>query len=234
MISLEKAVIARLSKAGKKFEVLVDPDKALEMKSGKEFPLDDIVASMEIFEDSKKGKRASEEETNIAFGTTDPQIIIKTIIKEGDVQLTTEQRNRMLEEKKKSIANIISKRGVNPQTNVPHPIDRVLRAMDEVKVKIDLEKRTEEQIDRIQKEIQVILPIKFEKVQLAIKIPPQFAAKSTSIIRSFGSLLKEEWGSDGSYIALIEVAAGIQQEIFDRLNSLTHGQVEVKIVKKGD
>lgn len=234
MISLEKAVIARLSKSGKKFEVLVDPDKALEMKSGKEFPLDDIVASMEIFEDSKKGERASEAEVNTAFGTTDPQIIIKTIIKEGDVQLTTEQRNRMLEEKKRSIANIISKRGVNPQTNVPHPIDRVIRAMDEVKVKIDLEKRTEEQIERIQKEIQVILPIKFEKVQLAIKIPPQFAAKSTSIIRSFGSLLKEEWGSDGSFIALIEVAAGIQQEIFDRLNSLTHGQVEVKIVKKGD
>ena len=142
MISLEKAVIARLSKSGKKFEVLVDPDKALEMKSGKEFPLDDIVASMEIFEDSKKGERASEEEINVAFGTTDTQIIIKTIIKEGDVQLTTEQRNRMLEEKKRSIANIISKRGVNPQTNVPHPIDRVIRAMDEVKVKIDLEKRT--------------------------------------------------------------------------------------------
>jgi ribosome maturation protein SDO1 len=234
MISLEKAVIARLSKGGKKFEVLVDPDKALEMKAGKDFPLDDFAASMEIFEDSKKGKRASDEDINSVFGTTDPEIIIKKIVKEGDVQLTTDQRNTMLEEKTKAIASIISKRGVNPQTNLPHPLERVLRAMKQAKVKIDLEKRTEEQLKRVQKEIQTILPLKFEKVQLAIKIPPQFAAKSSSIIRNFGSLLKEEWASDGSYIALIQVPAAIQQEIYDRLNSLTHGQVELKIVKKGD
>ncbi len=99
MISLEKAVIAKLSKGGKKFEVLVDPDKALEIKSGKEFPLDDIAASTEIFEDSKKGLRASDEDINAVFGTVDPQIIINKIIKEGEVQLTTEQRIRMLEEK---------------------------------------------------------------------------------------------------------------------------------------
>jgi len=47
-------------------------------------------------------------------------------------------------------------------------------------------------------------------------------------------LLKEEWKSDGSYLCLIEIPAGIQQDVYDRLNSLTHGQVEVKIVKKGD
>jgi ribosome maturation protein SDO1 len=231
MISLEKAVIARLNKSGKRFEVLVDPVKALEIKAGKDFPLDDIAASTEIFEDSKKGLRASEEDINSVFGTNNPEAIIKIIIKDGDVQLTTEQRNQMIEEKTKAIANIISRRGVNPQTNLPHPMERILRAMQEAKVKVDLEKRTEEQIERIQREIQIILPIKFEKVKLAIKIPPQFAGKCSSVIRSFGSLSKEEWASDGSYISLIEVSAGIQQEIYDRLNSLTHGQVEVKVVK---
>lgn len=231
MISLEKAVIARLSKSGEKFEVLVDPVKAVEFRMGKEVLLDDLVASMEIFEDSKKGDRASEEKVNSIFGTTNPEKVIRVIVKEGEVQLTTEQRNQMLEEKKKAIVNIIAKRGVNPQTNLPHPPDRIMRAMDEAKVKVELEKRTEEQVERIVKEISSIIPIKFEKIRMAIKIPAEFAARSSSIIRSFGSLLKEEWAGDGSLLSMIEIPAGMQQDVIDRLNSLTHGQVEVKIIK---
>jgi ribosome maturation protein SDO1 len=234
MISVEKAVIARLTKSGERFEILVDPEKALEIKMGKDFDLDEFLASQEIFEDAKKGLRSSEEKLNKAFGTTDREVIVKRIIKEGDVQITTEQRKKMIDEKTKAIANIISKRGVNPQTGVPHPPDRVLRAMEEAKVKVDLEKRVEEQIDSVVKSIQTIIPIKFERVQIAIKVPPSFARKAANMIRNFGSLLKEEWKSDGSYLCLIEIPAGIQQDVYDRLNSLTHGQVEVKIIKKGD
>lgn len=234
MISLEKAVIAKLIKSGEKFEILVDPEKALKVKSGKDVPLEELIASEEIYEDSKKGLRSSDEKINKVFGTNDLNIIVKRIIREGDVQITTEQRKQMLEEKKKAIVNIISKRGVNPQTGLPHPPDRILRAMDEAKVRIDLEKRIEEQIDSVLESIQKVIPIKFEKIQIAIKVPPSFAGKASNIIRNFGTLLKEEWSKDGSYVCLIEIAAGIQQEIYDRLNSLTHGQVEVKIVKKGD
>jgi len=232
VISLEKAVIARLIKSGVKFEILVDPEKSIELKTGKDISLDDLLASEEIFEDSKKGLRSSNESINKAFGTNDLNVVVKTIIKDGEVQITTEQRKKMLDEKTKAIVNIISKRGVNPQTNLPHPPDRILRAMEQAKVRIDLEKRVEEQIDNVLKGIQTIIPIKFEKIQIAIKVPPSFAGKAPSIIRSFGSLIKEQWASDGSYISLIEIPAGIQQEVYDRLNNLTHGQVEVKVVKK--
>lgn len=232
MISVEKAVTARLVKAGQKFEILVDPDKALEVKMGKDVPLDSLIASEEVYEDVKKGTRASSESINKTFGTNDMKIISAKIIKEGEVQLTTDQRRQMLEEKTKAIASTISKRAINPQNNLPHPMDRILRAMDEAKVKIDLDKRVEEQIDSTINEIQKIMPIKIERIQLAIKIPSSFAGKAGNIIRSFGTLLKEEWASDGSLISLIEIPAGIQQEVYDRLNNLTRGQVEVKIVKK--
>ena len=232
MISVEKAVIAKLVKFGEKFEILVDPDKALEVRTGKDVPLDDLVASDEVYEDVKKGLRASNENINKAFGTNDITVVAKKIIKEGEVQLTTEQRRQMIDDKTKAIASLISKRGINPQTNLPHPMDRILRAMDEANVKVDLEKRVEEQLESVINSIQRILPIKIEKIQLAIKIPPTFAGKAGNIIRSFGTLLKEEWASDGSLISLIEIPAGIQQEVYDRLNNLTHGQVEVKIVKK--
>ena len=232
MISVEKAVIARLTKSGEKFEILVDPEKAMDLKTGKEVDLEDLLASREIYEDAKKGLRTSNENINKVFGTNDLEKIVHTIIKEGEVQITTEQRKGMLEEKTRAIANIIAKRGVNPQTGLPHPAERILRAMEQAKIRVDLERRVEEQIDDILKTIQTIIPIKFERIQIAIKIPPSFAGKASNVVRSFGTLLKDEWAKDGSYVCLIEIPAGIQQEIYDRLNTLTHGQVEVKIVKK--
>jgi ribosome maturation protein SDO1 len=232
VISVEKAVIARLIKSGEKFEILVDPEKAMNFKTGKEVPLEELIASEEIFEDAKKGTRVAGEKINKTFGTNDLNIIAKRIVKEGDVQITTEQRKQMLDEKTKAIATLISKRGVNPQSGIPHPTDRVLRAMEQAKVRIDLNKSVEEQLESVLEEIQKIIPIRFEKIQIAIKIPPSFAGRASSVVRSLGALQKEEWAHDGSYVCLLEIPAGIQPEVYDRLNNLTHGQVEVKVIKK--
>ena len=46
MISLDKAVIARLEKFGSRFEVLVDPDAALLISSGKfDGNIEDVIAA---------------------------------------------------------------------------------------------------------------------------------------------------------------------------------------------
>jgi ribosome maturation protein SDO1 len=232
MISVEKAVIAKLNKTGLRFEILVDPVKAMDIKTGKEVPLEELLASEDIFEDSSKGLRASGANINKIFGTNDIAKIANIIVKDGDVQITTDQRRAMLEEKTKAIASIISKRGVNPQTGMPHPTDRVLRAMEQSKVRIDLERRTEDQIDGVVEKLQPIIPIKFEKMQIAIKVPPSFAGKVSNIIRSLGTMIRDEWAGDGSYISVIEIPSGMQPEVYARLNDLTHGQVEVKVVKK--
>ena len=231
-ISVEKAVIAKLTKGGKKFEILVDPEKALELKSGKEISIEDLLAAPEIYEDVGKGKRAGDSDVNKTFGTNDIKIISKKIVRDGEVQITTEQRKKMMEDKIKKIADIITKRGVNPQTNVPHPPERILKVIEQSKVKIDPGKRAEEQIDAILKEIQKIIPIKFEKIQIAIKVSAQYAGKTASTMRSMGTLIREEWKADGSYVCLLELAAGLQQELYDKLNNITHGDNEVNIIKK--
>lgn len=231
-ISVDKAVIARIVKGGEKFEILVDPIKALEVKMGKEVSLDDLLASNEIYEDSKKGLRAAGDKINKAFGSNDLKIISKKIIKDGDVQLTTEQRNQMIEENRKKIASIISRRGVNPQTGLPHPVDRVARAMEQTRIKVVLEKSAEEQVDAMLKAIQPIIPIRFEKLQIGIKVPPEFASRASGIVRNLGSVIREEWKSDGSYICALEIPAGMQQDVYDKINNLTHGKNEIKIIKR--
>ncbi|MFQ6009843.1 MAG: ribosome assembly factor SBDS [Candidatus Aenigmatarchaeota archaeon] len=232
-VSVEKSVIARLTKHGQKFEILVDPEKALDVKAGKDVPVDELLAFPEVYEDSKKGLKVSPETINKAFGTNEISEIAKKIIKEGEIQLTTEQRNRMLEDKKKAIVSIIARRGVNPQTGIPHPPERILNAMEQARVRIDLHRRAEEQIDSVIKEIQKILPISFEKVQIGIKVSAQYGARAAGIARNFGTVVREEWGADGSYMAIVKMLAAAQNDFYDKMNSLTHGEVQIKIIKKG-
>jgi ribosome maturation protein SDO1 len=213
---------------------LVDPYKALEFKKGSNISLDDILAYPAIYRNARQSELASSEELQKSFGTTDVNKIAARIIKEGELQLTTEQRRQMLEQKKNQIATIISRRGINPQTNTPHPPQRILNVMEQSGVQIDPFQDAEQQIDKVIKAIKPLLPIKFQKILLQIKVPPQFAGKSYSIIKSFGNVKEEKWLNDGSLQVDIEVLAGLQDEFFQKISNLTHGQFESKIIKKED
>ena len=173
MVSLDKAIVIRYEKGGERFEVLVDPDLAFELRQGKEVDMDELLAAPEIFRDARKGERASSEELHKAFGTTDVYEVAKIIVKKGNFHPTTEQRRRMLEEKKRAIATLISKRGINPQTKTPHPVDRILRAMEEARVNIDIFKPAEEQVQAVVDKIKRIIPIRLETRKIEATIPPQ-------------------------------------------------------------
>lgn len=224
-VSVDKAVIARYEKFGKKFEILVDPDKAVDLKSGKNIPIEEILAVEDVFEDAKKGMRAGKEDLKKAFGSENVSEIARTIIKYGEIQITAEQRKKMLEEKKKLIATIISRESINPQTNAPHTVERILNAMDLAKIQIDIYKSAEEQIDNVLQAIQKVIPIRFEKIELQIKVPAAYAGKCYGVIKEFGKIKSEQWLSDGSLLCVIEIPAGLRIDVFDKLNKLTEGNV---------
>tara|TARA_Y100000034_G_scaffold106690_1_gene135583 strand:- start:1690 stop:2385 length:696 start_codon:yes stop_codon:yes gene_type:complete len=228
MVDVDKAVIARLKKGENVFEILVDCEMALNFKKGKVSNLDDVLATDDIFKDVKKGEKASDLQS--VFGTEDARKIAEIIIKEGEVQLTSEYKKKLRDEKKKRIINLIVRGCINPDTNTPHPPQRIESALEEAKVRIDEFKPAEEQVNEIIDKIRVILPIKYEIREIAIKIPGAYAGKSFPILKQYGKVMKDEWQNDGSLVAVVEIPAGIQEEFFDKLNSLTKGDVESKIL----
>ncbi len=231
LVSLEEAVIARLETHGERYEVLVDPDLALEFKRGGEIDISKVLAVETVFKDSKKGDKASEEHMADIFSTSDPIEVAKLIVKKGDIQLTTEQRKKMQENRKRQVISIIARNATNPQTHAPHPPQRIENAMEEARVNVDIHKTAEEQVSVVVKALRPILPIKFEERSIAVKIPPEYAAKAYSVVKEYGATKKEEWLQDGSWAILIELPAGIVDEFFRELNSLTRGEVETKILK---
>lgn len=231
MVSVEDAVIARLKMQGANFEILVDCDRAVAVKSGKEFDMKEVLATPKIFSDSKKGMLASETQMQQLFKTTEPEEVAKIIIRKGEIQLTAEYRNKLREQKKKQIIDYIHRNGVDPRTHAPHPPARIEAAMKEAKIHIDEFGAFDKQVNDVLKQIKVILPIRFEMKEIAVKIPSEFAGKAHSAISRFGKIMKQEWQNDGSLVAVIEMPGGLEEDFHNKLNSLTHGNAEIKLIK---
>jgi ribosome maturation protein SDO1 len=153
--------------------------------------------------------------------------VAKRIIKEGDIQLTTEFRRKRKEEKERQIADFISRHGVDPRTKKPHPPERILAAMDKAHVNIDPFKPAEQQIEDVLKSIKAILPISFENVKLTIEILPQFSGKAYSILKEFAHSGDEQWLSDGTLRAKIEIPASLKDSLYRKLNAATGGTVRI-------
>ncbi len=234
MIPLDKAVIVRYEKGDHRFEVLVDPDKALEIKEKGDISvlsnLDDTLASLDIFKDAKKGERASEEIVTKVFGSEDKKWVFFKIIKDGELHLTTEQKRKMQEEKRKQIIATIARQAIDPTTNLPHPMERIERALDEANVHIDPLKSVERQVGEIVNKLIPILPIKIAKARIEIKVPAVHASRIYGYLKQL-NMIKSDWKNDGSLDAVIEVPAGMQSEIFDKLNSMTKGEVYSKLLQ---
>ena len=63
----DKYTLARMTVGGEHFEILVKPDPALQFKQGQEIDISKILVAEEIFTDSGKGTRPSEEKSSGGF-----------------------------------------------------------------------------------------------------------------------------------------------------------------------
>ena len=224
----DKFTVARLVLDGDKFELLVKPDPALEYKMGKRSDISGALMSDEIYSDANKGSRASSEKMMKHFKTTDSADVAKQILARGELNLTTDQRRKMVEEKKRQIVQFINRSFVDPKTHLPHPVVRIEAAMEEVRVPIDPFKKVEDQAKTLVDALRKILPLRSETAKLTVTVPPQFAAQSYSVLKSTGELRSEEWLADGSLKAVLDMNASIRGQFLDRLGAVTKGSAQVR------
>ena len=227
----ERYTVARMTHNGEHFEILTKPQHAHSYRLGKTTSVSEVLVTDTIFTDAGKGLKASEEKLQEVFGTTDPLKIAGVILKKGTLQLTTEQRKQMVEEKRRQIISFISRECVDPKTNLPHPSLRIENAMKQIHFSIDASKGVEEQAKEIIKLLRPILPLKMEKISVAIRIPPEHASKAYGTVKGFGTIKRDQWQADGSWSAIVEMSAGLYGPFLDKLGKMTRGNLETKMVK---
>jgi len=227
----ERYTVARITHDGEHFEILVKPQPALSYRLGKTTSISELLVTDTIFIDAGKGLRASEDKLQKSFGTTDSLKIASIILKKGTLQLTTEQRRRLVEEKRKQIVSFISRQCVDPKTNLPHPPLRIEQAMEQIHFSIEPFRDAEEQAREIIKLLRPILPLKMEQVSVAVRIPPEYASKVYGTVKGFGVIKREQWQADGSWFTIVEMPAGLYGPFLEKLGKVTRGNLEAKMVE---
>ena len=231
MVTVDEAIIAKIIKEGKHFEILVDSEIADDLREGKTVSLSRMLAVNGVFKDAKKADKASPADVHKAFGTDDMEKIAEYIVRHGEIQLTTEFRRRKVEERRKQIATIISRNAINPQNKMPHPQERILAAMEQARVNVDPFKPADSQVEDIVKEIKKILPISIEEMTLFVEIPAQYSSRVHGAMKEMG-IQQEKWMPDGRLVAKLIVPAGLKEAVFRKLGNLTEGNAKIEEMKQ--
>ena len=216
MVSLDDAVIARYEKFGKRFELLVDSSL---MDSWKEdstnVQLDKLLAIEDVFHDARAGERPTGELLERAFETTDFQTIANIILSKGNIQLTANQRKKMIDLKKRQIIQYIQSNAIDPKSKTPHPHTRIELALDESRFSIDPFKKIDEQIKDAIKILKPLIPLSFENTRLAFKISGKQYGGVSQLLRQYKE--KEEWLPNGQWVCIIEIPAGMKSDLISKV-----------------
>ena len=216
MVSLDDAVLARLEKGGKRYEALVDPDLVEQWKEdSSNIQLDDFMAMDEIFHDARAGERPTEDALMNTFQTLDVETILNVILDKGSIQLTTAQRKARVEHMRQQIIHHIHSQAIDPKSKSPHPRTRIELALQESKYSVDPFKRLEEQIKDAIAKLKPLIPLSFESVRLAFRVPGSAYGSVSQLLRTYQK--KEGWLENGDWACVIEIPAGMKGDIIGQV-----------------
>lgn len=216
MVSLDDAVLARLEKGGKRYEALVDPDLVEQWKeNATKVELDDFMAMDEIFHDARAGERPTEEALMNTFQTLDVEAILNIILEKGSIQLTTAQRKARVENMRQQIIHHIHSQAIDPKSKSPHPRTRIELALNESKYSVDPFKRLEDQVKDAIAKLKPLIPLSFESVRLAFRIPGSAYGSVSQLLRPYQK--KEQWLENGDWACIVELPAGMKGDMIGQV-----------------
>ena len=138
-----------------------------------------------------------------------------------------------MEEKRRRVIAFIARNAVNPQTGLPHPVTRIELALEEVRINFDPFKSVDDLVKETVKALRPILPIRFEERRIAVRFPMDFASRGYAAVAGapYVTLEKNEWQNDGSWICVVKIPAGMQEEFFNLTNHAAKGDAQLKILE---
>tara|TARA_B100001778_G_scaffold199543_1_gene164718 strand:+ start:2313 stop:3011 length:699 start_codon:yes stop_codon:yes gene_type:complete len=219
MVSLDSAVLARWEYGGKRYEILVDPDLVDAFRQNpSSVNMDDFLATDEVWHDARGGDRPTEEAIDSTFGTQEIDEIAAIILEKGNIQLTTNQRKEMVEQKRQLIIQEIHSTAIDPKAKSPHPKTRIELALEECRFSVDPFKRLDVQVKDAINSLKSLIPLSFEPVRIAFRISGSGYGKASKFLRPY--LDKDEWLSNGDWACIIQCPPGMAGNLIGKVKSV--------------
>lgn len=219
-----------LEKHGRHFELDVNPDKAIDYKEGKIIDLKEVVMSWHIFADIKKGLLASKEALTAVFDGKSIDEIIGEILKTGDLQLTSEHRQKIRDAKYSKIINDIHRMAIDTRTMSPIPITRIKNGLEETKFKVKDNESFDKLFKNAIKGLKTVIPLRITNLQYEIYFDVKYADELLRIISDMGQILKKEFMQDKMHV-ICEISSGLKEELLEHINNITKGTSKVDLIK---
>ena len=219
MVSQDSAVLARWEYGGKRYEILVDPDLVDAFRQNpSNVNMDDFLATDEVWHDARGGDRPTEEAIESTFGTQEIDEIAAIILEKGNIQLTTNQRKEMVEQKRQLIIQEIHSTAIDPKAKSPHPKTRIELALEESRFSVDPFKRLDVQVKDAINTLKSLIPLSFEPVRIAFRISGSGYGKTSKFLRPY--LDKDEWLSNGDWACIIQCPPGMAGNLIGKVKSV--------------
>lgn len=231
-IKISGSVKVNYKKGGYAFEILAKQDTIEKIRASKtdkdlsNLSLDQILAVDEIYFNADAGNIAGGDVLKKVFGSDDKRAIAIKMIKDGNIDITVEQRRKMIEKKLSQLITTIHQNAIDPFTKTPVPVERIKLALEQVKFKADLYQPLEKQVQEAVKKIQPILPISFEQIKLRVVVPSEYAPRSYGFLKKYQPQ-KLEYSNDGSLESIIKLPASQKVDFLSQINNLTKGTANI-------
>lgn len=219
---------ARIKKSGKHYEILVDLEEAMKVRRGEDgASLNVAVLGDAVFHNLKSGERASMNDLEVNFGTSDFVSIAEKIIKSGEVVRTAESMKGEQDKKYKQVVDFLVRNAVSPEGR-PYTPDRIMKALKEAHVNVK-NKPVEMQVEEILSQLSKVLVISVERKKVKLLIPAIHSGKAYGIVKEF--MVREDWKNNGDLEVVVEIPSGLVMDFYDRVNGATAGSVMSEEIK---
>ncbi|THH32618.1 hypothetical protein EUX98_g1588 [Antrodiella citrinella] len=169
-IKLTNVSIVRYKKGGKRFEIACYKNKVQEWRTGVETNLDDVMQIENIFVNVSKGELAKHQDLQKSFGTTETDVIVKEILKKGELQVGEKERDHDLSSIRREIATLVAEKCVDPSTQRPYPVGIIEKALTEAGFSVRPGKNAKSQVGECIKLLQTDSTLPIQRARMRVKV----------------------------------------------------------------
>jgi len=152
-----------------------------------------------IFSNYKKGELAKNNEIASICKTSNTQEAILYILEYGEIQLSSAQRRKLVEHKRRGIINYLTVNFYDPVSKKPHPIVRIDNTLKSIKgFAVDPHKPIKIQVDDVLKKIKKKLNLVKNTITTTVDLTHFQLGSGMGILRKYSKIIREDYNKYGA------------------------------------
>uniref|UniRef100_A0A5K3F4N3 Ribosome maturation protein SBDS n=1 Tax=Mesocestoides corti TaxID=53468 RepID=A0A5K3F4N3_MESCO len=179
--------------------------------------IDEVLQAHEIFFNVSKGRLATKADLSSDFGTEDVDSIIRTILDEGEMQITGKERKVANESLFRDVAKIVSEKCVNPENYRAYTVTMIEKMMRDCHVNLQPKKSAKQQALEVIRQLRAVEGFKIAPAMLEIQIsldPKLVDVVSSHILKLVHHIIRQERSAEG----IFELSAVIEPDNYHALS----------------